>query len=435
MKQVVIIGGGPIGVEAALYGAMAGLDIQLFERGQLCENVRTWGHIGLFTEWKRNRSPLAVRLLHELGVELPPAETTSSGDELADYVQQLANLEALSGRIFLHTEVAGLTRERVLKSDFADDPRRVQAPFRLVVRDEKGERVVHADCVIDATGVYATPNPAGNGGARCPGESGNQSRIDYALPDVLERDRERFADRHTLVVGSGHSAASTLRAIGDLMHDFPQTRVTWVVRRDVPPHGAPYTLAPDESSPQRDELHRRANEMANDARVDFRPRTVIDAIEYSNGSFRVALNTVEQGEVQSREISCDNIACHTGFRPDTSLWRELQIVEHPATGGPFSLGEVLLTANRRAGVGLSTGYAERQTTDLKDSEPPIEKVGDERNDERLLRQNEPNFYVVGIKSYGRDAGFLMQNGFRQVRDVYKIITENTDFDLYEGALD
>jgi thioredoxin reductase len=62
MKRVVVIGGGPIGVEAAFYGVCAGYDVQLFERGQLCANVRDWGHIGLFTEWKRNRSPLAVRL-------------------------------------------------------------------------------------------------------------------------------------------------------------------------------------------------------------------------------------------------------------------------------------------------------------------------------------------------------------------------------------
>ncbi len=433
--KIAIIGGGPMGIEAALYGTMAGFDVQLFERGRLCQNVRTWGYIGLFTEWKRNRSPLAARLLQEKGIELPTEETTSTGDELANYVESLANLEALRGRIFPHTEVVALTRERVLKSDYANDPRRAQSPFRLIVRDEDGERVVHADVVIDATGVYATPNPLGNGGAICPGETSARAHIDYALPDVMGRDRARFADRHTLVVGSGHSAASTLRSIGDLFEEFPQTRATWVVRRDVPPHGAPYTLDPDESSPHRGALHQRANELADDPRVDFHPCTVIEAIEYSNERFRVVLNSIENGQVQFSEIACDNIACHTGFRPDPMLWRELQIVEHPVTGGPFGLGEVLLTANKRAGVGLSTGYAERKIEETPDAEPPIETLGDERNDSRLLRQNEPNFYVLGIKSYGRDAGFLMQNGFRQIRDAYKIITQNDKFDLYDGALD
>lgn len=434
--KIVIVGGGPIGVEAALYGANAGCDVQLFERGALCANVRSWGYTQLFTEWKRNRSPLATRLLRENGAQLPPEATTSSGDELATYVEQLAQLEALRGRVFPFSEVVALTRERVLKSDFVGDARRAQAPFRLIVKDANGERVVHADVVIDATGVYATPNPLGNGGALCPGENAALDQIDYALPDVAGRDLSRFADRHTLVVGSGHSAASTLRSIGDLFARFSHTKMTWVVRRDVPFHGAPYTPDPHESSPHREALHRRANELASDNRVDFRARTVVEEIEYSMSDkrFRVVLNTLQNGEIYFDEIVCDNIVCHTGFRPDASLWRELQIVEHPATGGPFSLGEVLLSANRKAGVGLSTGYAEKKNDENPDSTPPIEALGDERNERSLLIQNEPNFYVVGIKSYGRDAGFLMQNGFRQIRDVYQTILRNTDLDLYSGEL-
>src|SRR4051812_2689018 len=118
--KIAIIGGGPIGVEAALYGACAGHDVQLFERGRIAENVRQWGHVRVFTEWKRNRSPLALRLLAEMGVALPPEEETSTGDELADYVQRLAQLELLRGRVHEGAVVESLTREGCLKSDFID---------------------------------------------------------------------------------------------------------------------------------------------------------------------------------------------------------------------------------------------------------------------------------------------------------------------------
>jgi hypothetical protein len=288
------------------------------------------------------------------------------------------------------------------------------------VRHDGDERVEHADVVIDATGVYASPNPLGNGGAPCPGETSLRSRIDYALPDVTGRDRNRFANRHTLVVGSGHSAASTVRSLGDLFSDYPDTRITWVVRRDVPSHGFPYTLNPDQSSPQRDALHRRANELSLHANVCFCPRTVVDAIEYSNERFRVTLNTQVASGTKRNLEEYDNLVCHTGFRPDRSLWTELQMMEHPATGGPFSLAETILRANRRSGLGLSTGYARKtyRVTHIE-LEAPVEEIHAE-NEVRLLVQNEPNFFVAGIKSYGRDAGFLMQNGFRQVRDVYKL---------------
>jgi thioredoxin reductase len=453
--KVAIIGGGPLGVEAALYGACAGFDVQLFERGRLAENVRQWGHVGVFTEWQRNRSPLAVRLLQEQGVTLPPGESTSTGAELADYVMRLAALAPLRGRIMPQTPVLSLGRERCLKSDLIGDSGRAAWPFRLLLRTPGGEKVVYADAVIDATGVYATPNWIGNGGMPCPGEMALHKRIDYALPDVLGRDRARFANRHTLVVGSGHSAASTLRSIAELFEEFPQTRLTWVVRRDVPPHGFPYTLVLDDSSPHRDALHRRANELTTHSRVDFRPRTVVDAIKEHGKYFEVRLLGAQpEGDTTPATIECDNLVAHTGFRPDDTLWRELAVHVHPATGGPYRLSQALVDANHRAGVGLSTGYAEKkprpaddemtteesqtaeaQTAKPQTAEPVVDRWKFSPDDPQLLWTGEPNFFVIGIKSYGRDAGFLMQNGFRQVRDVYRVISGDSMLDLYKGALD
>jgi hypothetical protein len=432
--KVVIIGGGPIGVEAALYGACAGFEVQLFERGRLCENVRQWGHVGVFTEWARNRSPLAVRLLEERGATLPASESTSTGDELADFVMQLAALPPLRGRLAPQTEVLSIARERCLKSDFIADERRTQQPFRLLIRGAFGEKIVYADAVIDATGVYSTPNWIGNGGMPCVGERELQKRIDYALPDVLGRDRERFANRHTLIVGSGHSAASTLRSIAELFAAFPQTRITWAVRRDVPPHGLPYTLIPDDTSPHRDALHRRANELTEHPYVDFSPRTVVNALSYASKYFDALLSTQQaSGDIEETRISCDNVVAHTGFRPDNRLWQELQVEEHPATGAPRRLAEALIRQNRRSGVGLSTGYAEKQPVQ-EDEVPVADRWQFSPDDPELLWTGEPNFFVIGIKSYGRDAGFLMHNGFRQVRDVYKVLSGNSMLDLYNGEL-
>src|SRR5688500_18849796 len=107
--KIAILGGGPIGVEAALYGACAGFDVSLFERGEIAANVRRWGFVQVFTEWKRNRSPLAVRLLSEQGSTLPDGEEYSSGDELADYVCSLAQLPPLRNRVFPHTEVLAIS--------------------------------------------------------------------------------------------------------------------------------------------------------------------------------------------------------------------------------------------------------------------------------------------------------------------------------------
>nr|BFE84336.1 hypothetical protein GCM10020093_069370 [Planobispora longispora] len=47
---------------------------------------------------------------------------------------------------------------------------------------------------------------------------------------MLGADRERYAGRHTLVVGAGHSAATTLLALALLAEEVPATRVTWAIR-------------------------------------------------------------------------------------------------------------------------------------------------------------------------------------------------------------
>ncbi|PQV65028.1 Pyridine nucleotide-disulfide oxidoreductase [Abditibacterium utsteinense] len=422
MTKIAIIGGGPIGIEAALYGSVAGFDVHLFERGRIGENVRQWGHVRLFTEWKRDRSPLSVRLLTARGDHLPDGESWPTGARLGDYLVKLASLEALKNRISPQTEVLSIAREAALKSDFYGDAARARRAFRLLTKNVAGEKIQHFDAVIDATGVYQTPNHAGNGGMLAPGETAFAKFIDYAIPDVKGADNPRFFNKHALVIGSGHSAASTLLAISDYFEKGPRTRITWALRRDVASDGSVYALDPNDISSGRQQLGSRANELAKNERVDFRPRTLVEVIERKANRFIV---TFSDGE----KIGCDTICAHTGFRPDETLWKELQISPHAATGAPSSqLAEALHGANLRAGVGLSTGYAEK----LNEFERPENEA--ELDSTELLQLAEPNFYVLGIKSYGRDAGFLMQNGFRQVRDVYQLISKDKSLDLYNGEI-
>ena len=422
MTKIAIIGGGPLGIEAALYGALAGFEVHLFERGRLGENVRQWGHVSLFTEWKRDRSPLAEKLLTARGVVLADAETAPTGNELADYLLKIAALPPLQGRVSPQTEVLGISRDGFLKSDGWNDPRRASRPFRVLCKGIAGEKIRQFDAVIDATGVYQTPNFAGNGGMAAPGETNLRPFIDYAIPDVLGADRDRFWGKHTLIIGSGHSAASTLLAVAELFEKSTKTRVTWAVRRDVAADGQVYVLDPNDQSSGRQKLGHRANLLAQNLRVDFRPRTAIERIERRAEKFHVSLS-------DGKAVECDTICAHTGFRPDETLWRELQIAPHAATGAPSPLLAAHLNrANKRAGVGLSTGYAEK-TADFERPENDAEV-----DSASLLQLPEPGFYVVGIKSYGRDAGFLMQNGFRQVRDVFQLISGDSALDLYEGAL-
>ena len=52
---------------------------------------------------------------------------------------------------------------------------------------------------------------------------------------------------------------------------------------------------------------------------------------------------------------------------------------------------------------------------------------------QTLMQPEPNFYILGAKSYGRTSNFLFSVGLEQIRDVFTIIGDRPTLDLYAGA--
>jgi thioredoxin reductase len=417
--KIAIIGGGPIGIEAALYASVAGFEVQLFERGRIGENARTWGHVEMFTEWKRNRSPLGEKLLRQRGDNLPPAEEYPTGNSLADYLLRLVSLPELKSKVVPQTQVLSITRDGLNKGDLFGDPRRNSQPFRLVTKGIAGEKARKFDAILDCTGVYTSPNNVGIGGAKCIGESTLTQFIDYTIPDIAGADRLRFAGKHTVVVGSGHSAAQTALAIADLMEKYSKTRLTWVVRRSLAIDGSLYLLDPNDNSTGRRKLGERANHLVRDSRVDLRVNAQVEAISRPSGRFNIQLS-------DGSTVDCDSICAHTGFRPDRNLWSELQVNTNPATDGPVKLAQAILESNRRAGVGLSTGYAEK----LNEVEKP--EANGSPNSKELLKLNEPNFYVLGAKSYGRDAGFLIHNGFRQIRDVFQLLSGNENLNLYEG---
>jgi hypothetical protein len=51
-----------------------------------------------------------------------------------------------------------------------------------------------------------------------------------------------------------------------------------------------------------------------------------------------------------------------------------------------------------------------------------------------LLNPEPDFYILGAKSYGRNSSFLISIGLQQIRDLFTIIGDRADLDLYRNAV-
>ncbi|PZS14962.1 MAG: hypothetical protein DLM60_18245, partial [Pseudonocardiales bacterium] len=95
-------------------------------------------------------------------------------------------------------------------------------------------------------------------------------------------------------------------------------------------------------------------------------------------------------------VIVDRIIGLTGFLGDTSLYRQLQVHECYATAAPMNLSAALLSA---AGDG------------------PADCLAQASHGVDVLRVPEPDFFVLGMKSYGRNNTFLLRVGYEQVDEV------------------
>jgi thioredoxin reductase len=376
---VVVIGAGPVGLAAAAHLRERDLPCTLLEAGDgPAAAVRQWGHVRLFSPWRYNIDAAARRLLTGAGwVEPDPQVLPTGGQLAADYLQPVADLPALKPHIRYGARVVAVTRHGL---DRVRTAGRQSTPF--LVRLAGGTDLL-ARAVLDASGTWHTPNVLGAAGIPAHGETAAARFIDHALPDVLGADRDRYAGRRTLVVGAGHSAATTLLALAELAGQQPGTSVVWAIRSTSP--ARTYGGEAADALPARGALGSR-----------LRAHVESGAIELLTGFPVHALTPAPHGGVRvsdgTRTLTADWIVAATGFRPDQSFVAELRLDLDPVLGSTRALAP-LIDPNQHS----------------------CDTVAPHGVDE--LAHPEPGFYAIGVKSYGRAPTFLLATGYEQARSV------------------
>src|SRR5436190_17587390 len=231
-RTVAILGAGPVGLAAAAHVLERGLEPIVLEAGpQAAYTVRQWGHVRMFSPWKYNIDRAAERLLKATGWNAPPPGDYPTGEELVErYLEPLVTRTPLKDRIRTSSRVIAVARAGFdkMKSDG-----RALAPFTVRWQNGRLEQL-EADAVIDATGTWLSPNPAGADGLPAIGEAADHPQIAYGMPDVLGRERARYAGKTVAVLGAGHSAVGTLIDLVRLKDEATQTEIVWLLRGDRP---------------------------------------------------------------------------------------------------------------------------------------------------------------------------------------------------------
>ena len=147
------------------------------------------------------------------------------------------------------------------------DAGRAEQPFTVHVTTAAGaEERFEARAVIDASGTWRKPSPAGADGIPALGEAAATAAglISYEVPDGAHP--ERYAGKHTVVIGAGASAFNAIIELTRIAAAHPGTTITWALRRAV--SGGTFGGGEADQLPQRGALGIRAERaVADGARV------------------------------------------------------------------------------------------------------------------------------------------------------------------------
>ena len=374
--RIAVIGAGPIGLDAALYARQNGFPVAIYDRGSIAEHIRRWGHTRMFTPFGLNVTSLGLKtILHEKPSRSLPAESdiVTGRDYREAYLVPLGESEKLLESLHLEHTILFIGRASGVKKSDPDEARR---PFRMIVRDSKGqERIDVADVVLDCSGTFATPNWLGDGNIPAVGEGSARPHIAFGLEDIAGERKGHYAGRSIALIGDGFSAATTICSLAALADEHPATWMFWLSRA---PRGQPLPRIPNDPFRERDRLAAKANALATrcDGNLEFHPQTVLD------------------------EVSCHG--ADKGFR-----------LAGRSNGKPVSwevervIGNVGYRADRRFSAGLRV-------------EEPVGSI----------ETREPGYFILGSKSWGHDSSFILRNGFEQIKQVFAMITGNSRLDLY-----
>lgn len=375
---VVVIGAGPQGLAAAAHAVERGLPVLVLEAGSTpAAAVSEWGHVRLFSEWSELIDAAGARLLEAAGWTAPSTGYPTGAQWISRYLAPLAS--ALGDRVRYGERVIGVSR---LGRDRLVDAGRGDQPFAIHVQPTTGEEYrIQARAVIDASGTWSSPNPAGADGLPALGERAAADKLSYRIPDF--REHSEFEGRHTVVVGSGHSAVTAVLALARIARRDPATTVTWALRRATA--GNAFGGGDADELPARGALGIRAKEFVDAGLVALATGFRVERIAPDGES---AVLLAEDG----RRLAADHVIALTGFRPDLSFLSELRLELDATLQAPVRIAAEVDPNVHSCGSVAATGAAD-------------------------LAHPEAGFYIVGAKSYGRAPTFLALTGYEQVRSV------------------
>lgn len=449
---IAVIGAGPIGLEAALYGRFLGYEVTVFDRGSVASNVHDWQHLPLLTPFQDLHSRLGRYAITTQNPQhaFPDSASCITGQQWRQsYLVPLAETDLLAAAIRPHHEVVAVSRCHYAKHHPASGSRRWQDGFQVTWRDPQGEPQSDTfDFVLDASGTFQHLQGWGPGGGPAVGQTTllSQASEDPAIaaalhwvpPDFAEQPA-RWERARILLIGDSLVAA---HAALEWRRHVRAGQLCWVLPQ--PLHASqPFPVIQADPLAARHRLLTAANELIAQHRVE----SLVQALE----SRAAAL--VEQ---LTQVLGCTNLNAiawdpdRRAFQAQLIQWTE---VDWEAAPDEFEEPDDETTIGEFDHVMIAVGHRVDETmtqalqvprcpmsecmagilSELESWDSATGGVGDRF---RLTLDNplgqltpEGRFFVLGAKSFGRQPNYFHRIGLQQVRNTFRWIVGRHNLDL------
>ena len=179
---------------------------------------------------------------------------------------------------------------------------------------------------------------------------------------------------------------------------YPETQLFWIIKQSV--DHLPYCHNPDDPLEQRRELARKVNEIYARGKIFTQIYTNKVVVKFTPSLSGSSIDLTLDGSRAEVLTNIDLIIANTGSQPDRSLYADLSVHECYRSKGPMALAVQLCSSS---------------------GADCLQQVS---HGARSMLTTENLFFIVGNKSYGKQTNFLMQIGFQQVTDVFRLIAES-----------
>ncbi|MCA9194503.1 MAG: hypothetical protein KDB03_22185, partial [Planctomycetales bacterium] len=320
---IAIVGGGPIGVESALYARFLGYDVLLCDNKRIGDSLLAWGDRPMPCAWSEATTSLGLAALEAQGTpaKFPDTEFPPCRQYVENYLLPVARTDLIYDSVVINAPVRSISRISTGNNLPTDLALRAEQEFRLLVesQNERGQFSQLADIVLDCTGNSFGVRGLATGGGLAIGEREFCHWIHYGKLNLSRPTVAELLKQHCVIFGDSAAACANVLEMSNCL---AAGRITWVLPKYLSEHRfAPDSLNANLSTSEIDQLQQILK--GNNSEIAVLQAWGLEKVHFESAAgWNLTLQTSEE---ETLELGADQLIVAVEQNPDWRFAAPLQL--------------------------------------------------------------------------------------------------------------